>query len=105
MVGLPARGKTYIGAKIARYLQWLDVGTKIFNVGTYRRELFGAELPASFFDPANEETSQARVSAANAALSDMLESAAMRFAIVAYVIRCRQVPRHAGDRGHLRRHE
>ena len=32
MVGLPARGKTYIGRRIARYLNWLGLITKVFNV-------------------------------------------------------------------------
>jgi 6-phosphofructo-2-kinase len=37
MVGLPARGKSYIVKKIARYLNWLQHPTKIFNVGNRRR--------------------------------------------------------------------
>lgn len=28
MVGLPARGKTYISKKLARYLNWIGVTTK-----------------------------------------------------------------------------
>ena len=38
MVGLPARGKTYISTKLARYLNWIGIGTKVFNVGQYRRQ-------------------------------------------------------------------
>ena len=38
MVGLPARGKSYITKKITRYLNWLQHDTKIFNVGERRRE-------------------------------------------------------------------
>ncbi|KAL1967285.1 hypothetical protein VTN77DRAFT_3331 [Rasamsonia byssochlamydoides] len=37
MVGLPARGKSYITKKMARYLNWLQHDTKIFNVGERRR--------------------------------------------------------------------
>ncbi|KAK1912192.1 hypothetical protein P3342_009792 [Pyrenophora teres f. teres] len=37
MVGLPARGKSYITKKMARYLNWLQHDTKIFNVGEKRR--------------------------------------------------------------------
>lgn len=37
MVGLPARGKSYITKKLARYLNWLQHDTKIFNVGNRRR--------------------------------------------------------------------
>ena len=38
MVGLPARGKTYIAKKLARYLTWVGMKTKVFNVGEYRRQ-------------------------------------------------------------------
>lgn len=42
MVGLPARGKSYIVKKIARYLNWLQHPTRIFNVGDRRRIAAGA---------------------------------------------------------------
>jgi 6-phosphofructo-2-kinase/fructose-2,6-biphosphatase 2 len=29
MVGLPARGKTYISRKLARYLNWIGIKTKV----------------------------------------------------------------------------
>ncbi|KAJ9601985.1 6-phosphofructo-2-kinase [Cladophialophora chaetospira] len=41
MVGLPARGKSYIVKKIARYLNWLQHPTRIFNVGDRRRVAAG----------------------------------------------------------------
>lgn len=44
MVGLPARGKSYITKKIARYLNWLQHDTRIFNVGERRREATAAPL-------------------------------------------------------------
>ena len=37
MVGLPARGKSYITKKIQRYLSWQQHNTEIFNVGNRRR--------------------------------------------------------------------
>ncbi|KAF2204344.1 bifunctional 6-phosphofructo-2-kinase/fructose-2,6-bisphosphate 2-phosphatase [Delitschia confertaspora ATCC 74209] len=37
MVGLPARGKSYITKKLQRYLNWLQHDTRIFNVGERRR--------------------------------------------------------------------
>ncbi|KAL8989333.1 MAG: hypothetical protein Q9177_001759 [Variospora cf. flavescens] len=37
MVGLPARGKSYVTKKMARYLNWLQHDAKIFNVGERRR--------------------------------------------------------------------
>lgn len=43
MVGLPARGKSYVTKKIARYLNWLQHDTKIFNVGNRRRIAAGME--------------------------------------------------------------
>ena len=42
MVGLPARGKSYITKKMARYLNWLQHDTKIFNVGERRRVAAGS---------------------------------------------------------------
>ncbi|MBE7182233.1 MAG: hypothetical protein INR71_13695, partial [Terriglobus roseus] len=36
MVGLPARGKSYITKKLARYMNWLQHDTRIFNVGERR---------------------------------------------------------------------
>ena len=41
MVGLPARGKSYVTKKIARYLNWLQHDTQIFNVGERRRVVAG----------------------------------------------------------------
>ncbi|KAI9306583.1 6-phosphofructo-2-kinase-domain-containing protein [Cunninghamella echinulata] len=72
MVGLPARGKTYISQKICRYLNWLGITTKVFNVGNYRRMLHGANLPHTFFDPHNTQGEQQRQEAAKAALEDMI---------------------------------
>ena len=43
MVGLPARGKSYITKKICRYLNWLQHDTKIFNVGERRRLAAGGK--------------------------------------------------------------
>ena len=41
MVGLPARGKSYIVKKIARYLNWMQHDCRIFNVGNLRRMAAG----------------------------------------------------------------
>ena len=38
MVGLPARGKSFISRKISRFLQWRGLQVEIFNVGKYCRE-------------------------------------------------------------------
>lgn len=37
MVGLPARGKSYITKKLQRYLSWQQHDVRIFNVGNRRR--------------------------------------------------------------------
>ena len=40
MVGLPARGKTYIANKLQRYLSFFHgAPTMVFNVGNYRRDI------------------------------------------------------------------
>ncbi len=72
MVGLPARGKTFMARKLARYLGWLGYACAVFNVGNYRRATFGAEVPASFFDPSNPDGVAARRKVALNALDDLL---------------------------------
>jgi broad specificity phosphatase PhoE/predicted kinase len=72
MVGLPARGKTFIARKIARYLAWSGRRTKVFNVGSYRRERVGSRQRHSFFDPRNDAGKAARRQVALAALDDAL---------------------------------
>ncbi len=73
MVGLPARGKTYIARRIARYLSWLSLRTEVFNVGNYRREFVGSKQGHSFFDPDNQEASRVRADLAEKALADLVE--------------------------------
>jgi broad specificity phosphatase PhoE/adenylylsulfate kinase-like enzyme len=73
MVGLPARGKTFMARKLARYLGWLGYACSVFNVGNYRRATFGAEVPASFFDPLNEDGVAARSRVAMTALDDLVD--------------------------------
>jgi len=53
MVGLPARGKSYITKKIQRYLSWQQHETRIFNVGNRRRVAAGklAVDPANTSEP------------------------------------------------------
>jgi broad specificity phosphatase PhoE len=72
MVGLPARGKTYIARRVARYLQFFHgAPTKVFNVGNYRREISGAKVGSSFFNPKNEKTLAERQTAAQHAMRDL----------------------------------
>jgi predicted kinase len=74
MCGLPATGKTHIANRIARYLSFfLDIPAKIFNVGDYRRKLYGSKLPADFFDHSNDEFMSKRLQACDMALKDLTE--------------------------------
>lgn len=77
MVGLPARGKSFIARKVARYLSWSGHSVRVFNVGAYRRERLGRRHPHSFFDPENREGDRARTEVARLALTDMLAWLAM----------------------------
>ncbi len=72
MVGLPARGKTYVARRVARYLSWLGHPTRVFNIGAYRREKYGAYQPHEFFDPDNPVGHGALLELAMLALDDML---------------------------------
>ena len=73
LVGLPARGKTFVCNKIMCYFNWLGHPTRHFNVGNYRRSQapVGEVQDASFFDPANPQGKAARHKALCAALDDM----------------------------------
>ncbi|XP_017294765.1 6-phosphofructo-2-kinase/fructose-2,6-bisphosphatase isoform X3 [Kryptolebias marmoratus] len=73
MVGLPARGKTYISKKLTRYLNWIGVSTKVFNVGQYRREATRSYNSYEFFKPDNTEAMKIRNACVNAALKDVCE--------------------------------
>jgi broad specificity phosphatase PhoE/shikimate kinase len=73
MVGLPARGKTYIARKLSHMLNWLGLPTKIFNVGEYRRQRMGSmDDTSSFFDPTHQESTRALLHLALAALDDLV---------------------------------
>jgi predicted kinase len=73
MVGLPARGKTFVARKIQGYLSWLGYRTLWVNVGDYRRARAGAKQPAAYFAPDNAATRGEREGFAMAALNDLLD--------------------------------
>ncbi|XP_074927399.1 6-phosphofructo-2-kinase/fructose-2,6-bisphosphatase 1 [Chelonoidis abingdonii] len=60
LVGLPARGKTYISKKLTHYLNWIGIPTKVFNVGQYRREAVQTYQNYEFFRPDNQEAMHIR---------------------------------------------
>jgi hypothetical protein len=93
LVGLPARGKSFISRKLLNYLTWRGNKCKIFNVGQYRRQATAA-LPheehdhyvdkdgkrqqagacdADFFDDSNTRAVQLREKAAHMALHDAFD--------------------------------
>ncbi len=66
-----ARVLTRLRLAAQRYLKWLSIPARTFNVGSYRRE--NAPHPsADFFDTNNAEGERQRRAAADAAVSDML---------------------------------
>ncbi|CAJ1455665.1 unnamed protein product [Effrenium voratum] len=92
MVGLPARGKSYISKAIVRYLNFLGCPTRLFNAGNLRRQCgkSGVEarsgapanasesetvggLKASFFDSHNEEAKRLRDELAMDCLDQVLD--------------------------------
>lgn len=85
MVGLPARGKSLIAQKIVRYLLWLSIKSKCFNVGSYRRTLVEQTQQAAtadFFDPHNAEGLRTRQTAVDLAVKDMMKWFALENGVV-----------------------
>lgn len=76
MVGLPARGKSYIGKKLCAYLRWSGRRARVFNVGERRRRAASGTVgcsSASFFDPNNAEARALRESVALRSLGEALD--------------------------------
>lgn len=71
MIGLPARGKTYMSKKLTRYLNWIGVPTKVFNLGVYRRKAVKSYKSYDFFRHDNKEAMQIRKQCAIVALQDV----------------------------------
>ncbi|KAF8793376.1 Fructose-2 like protein [Argiope bruennichi] len=71
MVGLPARGKTYIAKKLTHYLNWIGIKTRVFNVGEYRRLATEAYKSHDFFRPDNAAAMAIRNKCALDALEDV----------------------------------
>jgi len=72
MVGLPARGKTYISHKIKHYFQFFhSAPTEVFNAGQTRRRTLGAKQDHSFFDPRNAKGNKIREEIAKQTMDDL----------------------------------
>jgi len=91
LVGLPARGKSFVARKMEAYLNWSGCKCRIFNVGKYRREAYASlqtaqksadgqsvhrvqtgACDANFFDAQNAAAAELREKVAELALIDML---------------------------------
>ena len=72
MVGLPARGKSYLSKKMARYLNWVGLKSKVFNIGMYRRNLIGMNCDSTFFDQSNIDALKVRETCCIDALNDLI---------------------------------
>jgi len=55
MVGLPARGKSFLSKAIVRYLNFVGCPTALFNAGSVRRDMQLTGSDANFFDDGNKE--------------------------------------------------
>tara|TARA_B110000208_G_scaffold192049_1_gene262238 strand:+ start:16423 stop:17649 length:1227 start_codon:yes stop_codon:yes gene_type:complete len=55
MVGLPARGKSYISNNLSNYLNWVGLNTKVFNSGTVRRTTLSGIQTSDFFNSKNRD--------------------------------------------------
>ncbi|KAF8560784.1 hypothetical protein P879_06727 [Paragonimus westermani] len=72
LVGLPARGKSYIATKLSRYLNWVGINTKVFNVGVYRRRFATKRQGHEYFSNENESAVMSRQKVAEEALEDLI---------------------------------
>eukprot|EP00913_Durusdinium_trenchii_P006468 g6079.t1 len=59
LVGLPARGKSFICGAVVRHLKLLGVRVRSFNAGELRRETGKAGIEADFFSSSNLEAFKA----------------------------------------------
>mmetsp|Transcript_10929 Transcript_10929/g.44285 ORF Transcript_10929/g.44285 Transcript_10929/m.44285 type:complete len:786 (+) Transcript_10929:224-2581(+) len=71
MVGLPARGKSYIVKMLVRYLEWIGFPTRIFNVGDLRRRRGMAGASAEFFKSGDDGARRKREELAMACQEEM----------------------------------
>uniref|UniRef100_A0A7S3K309 6-phosphofructo-2-kinase domain-containing protein n=1 Tax=Aureoumbra lagunensis TaxID=44058 RepID=A0A7S3K309_9STRA len=71
MVGLPARGKSYIVKMLVRYLEWIGFPTRIFNVGDLRRRRGMAGASADFFKSGDDNARKLREELAMACQEEM----------------------------------
>eukprot|EP00928_Gymnodinium_smaydae_P039734 TRINITY_DN27075_c0_g1_i1.p1 TRINITY_DN27075_c0_g1~~TRINITY_DN27075_c0_g1_i1.p1 ORF type:complete len:468 (+),score=79.52 TRINITY_DN27075_c0_g1_i1:156-1559(+) len=72
MVGLPARGKSFIAMRLARFLRWAGMDTQVFNAGNHRRSTEIGVQDASYFDPDAPAAAKRREEIAKEVMEEML---------------------------------
>jgi tRNA uridine 5-carbamoylmethylation protein Kti12 len=71
--GLPARGKTHIARRLAKYLTFFHaVPVEIFNSAEYRRRLCHSVSDLDWFDPTNAEAQEQREQCHRTIVEDMI---------------------------------
>eukprot|EP00746_Dinoflagellata_sp_MGD_P022602 gnl/MRDRNA2_/MRDRNA2_152875_c0_seq1.p1 gnl/MRDRNA2_/MRDRNA2_152875_c0~~gnl/MRDRNA2_/MRDRNA2_152875_c0_seq1.p1 ORF type:complete len:486 (+),score=69.97 gnl/MRDRNA2_/MRDRNA2_152875_c0_seq1:102-1460(+) len=73
MVGLPARGKSFIAMRLCSFFNWQGMECKIFNVGKKRRHEEKSCQDAAYFDHSNSENNQKREALAFDTLGELLQ--------------------------------
>jgi len=85
MVGLPGRHKTFTARSLARYLRWIGYQVAVLSVADLRRQHYGTNIRAAFFDPKSEESIKKRTVIADMALDkiiNLLEEGNMQIVIL-----------------------
>jgi len=73
MVGLPARGKSFLSMRLARFLEWTGTSTRVFNVGKHRRATETGVQDAAYFDPQDVDAVARREELAMDVLQEMID--------------------------------
>jgi hypothetical protein len=73
LVGLPARGKSYLSHKLTTYFRWSGIRSEIFNVGSWRRKQCEGNQGADFFASDNSDGKQTRENLAMCVLDQLIE--------------------------------
>lgn len=73
MVGLPARGKSFLSQKLNSLFNFLDIRSEIFNLGSYRRKNSNSNFDSHYFAPDNVQAKSEREKFARLALEDAFE--------------------------------
>mmetsp|Transcript_48876 Transcript_48876/g.142453 ORF Transcript_48876/g.142453 Transcript_48876/m.142453 type:complete len:557 (+) Transcript_48876:85-1755(+) len=73
MVGLPARGKSFISMRMQDFLNWIGLESKIFNVGQHRRQAETREQNAKYFDASDTRAKSSRDALAFEVLEELFD--------------------------------